>query len=91
MVPKEEIHRNITGDKWEETGLAPCSEYDVVIVAVFDNIKYSEEVDLDQVLTPPEAGANLDPEIKASQHGGEAKRDGYKALSCVNKYQVWDV
>ena len=56
-----------SGDNWEETGLAPCSEYDVVIVAVFDNIKYSEEVDLDQVLTPPEAGANLDPEIKASQ------------------------
>ena len=62
----------------------------MVIVAVIDNTKYSEEVDLDQVLTPPEAGAgaNLDPSIKASQHGVEAKWDGYSVLSCVNKYQV---
>ena len=45
---------------------------------------------MDQVLTPPDsgAGANLVPEITASQHGVEAKWDGYSVLSCVNKYQV---
>ena len=73
---KEEIHRNITGDKWEEAGPAPCSEYDVMIVSVIHNTKYSEEVD-PLVLTPcpPDsgAGANLISEITASQHGLEAK------------------
>ena len=56
------------------TGLAPCSEY-------------SEEVDLDQVLTPPEAGANLDPVV--SQNGVEAKWDSYSVLSCI-RYGVSD-
>ena len=87
---KHFTEKNTTGNKIEITELKQCEQYDISMTANIGNVKFSDEVVIDPITTPPsvQASDKLNPDVTPTAHSVHIQWDWYNTLSCISEYQI---
>ena len=86
----ETITKTSDETKYEMTELDQCSEYDIYVYAIIEDVVFSDFSDAGTVQTLPsvKAGSKIDPQVTATQNSVHISWNGHSALSCVDTYLV---